>query len=114
MALIDCPECGNKVSNRAPHCPSCGVPITAVEPVNPRKPQILTVQETSKRLKVHEGAATVLSLIGIVFLLLWVVDYFEIWKPESGRLIMDNAHIIGGVLFCMGFVWGRVAALLQW
>ncbi|WP_462321298.1 zinc ribbon domain-containing protein [Halochromatium sp.] len=27
MALIDCPECGRQVSDRAPTCPQCGVPI---------------------------------------------------------------------------------------
>lgn len=27
MALIACPECGNQVSDQAPACPRCGVPI---------------------------------------------------------------------------------------
>lgn len=27
MALIRCPECNKKVSDQAPACPSCGVPI---------------------------------------------------------------------------------------
>lgn len=27
MALAPCPECGKKVSDRAPTCPGCGVPI---------------------------------------------------------------------------------------
>jgi ribosomal protein L40E len=27
MALIDCPECGAKISERAPTCPKCGFPI---------------------------------------------------------------------------------------
>lgn len=29
MSLIDCPECGSRVSNQAPTCPHCGVPIAA-------------------------------------------------------------------------------------
>lgn len=29
MALIDCPECGAKVSESAPACPKCGFPIAA-------------------------------------------------------------------------------------
>ncbi|MFP4062064.1 MAG: zinc ribbon domain-containing protein [Halochromatium sp.] len=29
MALIDCPECGGQVSDRAPTCPHCGVPIAS-------------------------------------------------------------------------------------
>lgn len=27
MALINCPECGREVSDKAPTCPGCGVPI---------------------------------------------------------------------------------------
>lgn len=29
MALISCPECGNEVSDRAPTCPRCGVPLAS-------------------------------------------------------------------------------------
>jgi uncharacterized membrane protein YvbJ len=27
MALINCPDCGREVSERAPSCPQCGSPI---------------------------------------------------------------------------------------
>lgn len=27
MALIDCPECGNKISDKAVSCPHCGYPL---------------------------------------------------------------------------------------
>ena len=26
MALIDCPECRKKISNKAEYCPNCGLP----------------------------------------------------------------------------------------
>lgn len=29
MALIDCPDCGHRVSQLAPTCPNCGAPIAA-------------------------------------------------------------------------------------
>lgn len=29
MALISCPECGSEVSDKAPACPRCGVPIAS-------------------------------------------------------------------------------------
>jgi len=32
MALIACPECGNDVSDKAPTCPRCGVPLTVESP----------------------------------------------------------------------------------
>ena len=30
MALINCPECGKEVSNKAKSCPNCGCPIEVV------------------------------------------------------------------------------------
>lgn len=29
MALIDCPECGASISDRAPACPKCGFPMSS-------------------------------------------------------------------------------------
>ena len=29
MAMIDCPECGKQVSDKAPACPACGVPVAS-------------------------------------------------------------------------------------
>ena len=30
MALLNCPECDNEVSDRAPNCPKCGLPVSEV------------------------------------------------------------------------------------
>ena len=30
MAMIDCPECGKQISDKAPACPNCGVPVSSV------------------------------------------------------------------------------------
>jgi hypothetical protein len=35
MALIDCPECGAKVSDKAPTCPHCGVVIAGTSDARP-------------------------------------------------------------------------------
>lgn len=35
MALISCPECGAKVSDKAHSCPSCGCPIAAPTVASP-------------------------------------------------------------------------------
>ncbi len=39
MALINCPECGTKVSDRAEKCPKYACPINNkfVDPVEPKK-----------------------------------------------------------------------------
>lgn len=33
MALIECLECGKKVSNQAQNCPNCGHSIANIDPV---------------------------------------------------------------------------------
>ena len=32
MALINCPECGKEISEKAKSCPNCGCPIDTSEP----------------------------------------------------------------------------------
>ncbi|MCG5535734.1 zinc ribbon domain-containing protein [Ectothiorhodospira mobilis] len=39
MALIECPECGRQVSDKAPTCPNCGVPIASQPPYATAQPQ---------------------------------------------------------------------------
>lgn len=48
MALINCPECGKQVSDRAPACPNCGCPISAAAPA--AAPQADRTQEIEKYL----------------------------------------------------------------
>ena len=31
MALINCPECGKEISDKAASCPNCGTPINETE-----------------------------------------------------------------------------------
>jgi hypothetical protein len=37
MALINCDECGNQVSDKAVSCPGCGAPIKQVQPVRVKR-----------------------------------------------------------------------------
>ena len=30
MALVNCPECGNEISDKAQSCPKCGYPIACI------------------------------------------------------------------------------------
>ncbi len=52
MALINCPECGIKLSSKAEACPQCGHPIRrrikVVERVERKGPRQVIVQQTNK------------------------------------------------------------------
>lgn len=43
MALVDCPDCGRKVSERAPTCPGCGAPLSAASGSVLPRPDAATV-----------------------------------------------------------------------
>lgn len=69
MALIDCAECGNKISDRAFACPKCGNPAPGVATpspngVPPRK--VLTVEQTSKPYKVIQLVGVLMICAGVV------------------------------------------------
>jgi hypothetical protein len=36
MALINCPDCGKSISDKAPTCPQCGRAMAAASPVTPK------------------------------------------------------------------------------
>jgi len=63
MALIDCPECGRDVSDRAPTCPHCGVPIArSLRPVEDQPadvtihpPEAATVEASSSSSGLEPG-----------------------------------------------------------
>ena len=49
MALINCPECGREVSDKAVNCPSCGYPLT--NPINevPQSEEVLCCPKCSSQ-----------------------------------------------------------------
>lgn len=58
MALIECPDCSQEVSNAAPYCPNCNRPI-AQEPVQ-------TVEQTGKGYKLQMILAILLFVVGLI------------------------------------------------
>lgn len=55
MALIDCPECSRQISNKAPACPHCGVPMPPAEkepiPANAVQPVVSSPDEAQAEVK---------------------------------------------------------------
>ena len=66
MALINCPECGKEVSDKAPTCPNCGVPIASKSNIQPGS--IQTIEETSKRFKLITIFSVLTMIFGLVLL----------------------------------------------
>ena len=66
MALIDCPECGTRVSDQAESCPDCAPPIAGRKSTQTNHEMVQTIEETSKVLKLQKLLA--LALVGFSFL----------------------------------------------
>jgi uncharacterized membrane protein YvbJ len=63
MSLIDCPECGKRVSASVPICPHCSHPIAPVRP--PRRHEVKQRSRVSDDFKI--GCAIVLVMIVLLF-----------------------------------------------
>jgi hypothetical protein len=66
MALIKCPECGNKVSTAASACPSCGHPIAGPLQALPSQPM---------QKKEPGCLAQLIVGVGLMILLIWFIGY---------------------------------------
>jgi zinc-ribbon domain len=54
MALIPCPDCGKKISDKAPSCPSCGY-----------AEQAQTIEQTAKTWKAVQALGVLMIAAGI-------------------------------------------------
>lgn len=89
MALINCPECNKEVSDLAKTCPNCGIGISDGK---------LTIQQTSKRLK--------LQMVFSFFLMipLPVILIFFIGTDKTFPIIS----------VILGIVWSIVTSIRMW
>lgn len=108
MALVICPECKGEVSDQAKACPKCGYPIsrgkTSLEGSNS---DVVTVEQTSKRLKLHELWSVIAILLGGIIV---VASSFVARREDSGWA----GVLIGIVVFLAGFVWYIVTRIRRW
>jgi hypothetical protein len=92
MPLIQCPDCGTSISDRAVACVKCGAPVE--NPASTPRPRVTTTQQTAKRYK---GA----QLIGGGLLCLGIV------------LGLANQPIFGSTVGALGlavYLFARIAA----
>lgn len=100
MALINCPECNQQVSDRAPSCPKCGCPIGATPVQAAGNGQYVTTQGTAKK---HKG----MQLVGSLIMALGVVMLIATWGAEDGPSAFGSLSVLTGFVV---YLWARVAA----
>ena len=66
MALIQCPDCGSQVSSSADTCIKCGYPIAGGGTTQAHGGKVQTIEQTSKRYKLHQLLSVLLIIVGVV------------------------------------------------
>ena len=97
MALIQCPECGDKVSDTATACPHCGAPIARRADFASTGTQVQTVEETSKRLKAQILFSAILFWGGI-FVFFAYADDFDA-NASYIRILSVVAFLFGFLIY---------------
>ena len=92
MALVACPECAREVSDKAQNCPGCGVSISDAKETAAAGARLHTVQETSKRLKLHQLLSIAALVIGAVWMFAGMGD--EASEPSGGAALLATAGLI--------------------
>jgi hypothetical protein len=62
MALIRCPECNKKISDKAEVCIDCGYPLVRGKPEIAHKKRVQTIEQTSKEFKLAMLLGGLLSI----------------------------------------------------
>lgn len=94
MALINCKECGKKVSDAANNCPYCGIVVAGISDQKAAGTPIVTTQETAKKFKLHIIFAYLLFFGGCI-------GTWNMSAAESAN--EDPLFIIFRIMFVIGF-----------
>lgn len=81
MALIQCPECGKDISDKAVSCPNCGYPLSSDELLKTGDPKFTDEKGTLKRHFVIIGPIVALIAIAVIVTLTVTPRYTGI--PEQ-------------------------------
>jgi hypothetical protein len=104
MALIACPECTKQVADSALSCPNCGFAIASARETRAAGAPLTTIQETSKKFKIH----TIISVLAIIIGVVWLVGVPN--AAEQG----GESSFIAPLLIFAGLVWFIVTKIRIW
>lgn len=102
MALINCPECGNQVSDRAKECPRCGYSIssqlrkmsgTQSEKGSIREKVLNDTAQLTYAKKNHLSRTLIIGIIGTVIIVILII-FSVVRKNDSERKenILSQTH----------------------
>lgn len=105
MALINCPQCGKQVSDKARKCPHCGLDMT-VSYAPSKEETVIQEGSPKKPRKVWPVVAIVVGCIAIVATALWLFVFHDTQKankapthemPRESKVFPYNTHFTGSI-----------------
>jgi hypothetical protein len=111
MALITCPECEKRISDRAGTCPSCGYPIAGGGTTQANAGKVQTIEKTSKVYKLQMILSLFLLMIGCL------ATSFTLFA--GGYAMGDIADappivMLGIVVMAIGLIWFIIVQFSSW
>ena len=85
MALINCPECGKEISDRAENCPHCGFPITKQDKKSFNKIKIWEIVFLLSFIICIVSLSFKIYFLGIIFGVFAVFSIFVVFFLNNQR-----------------------------
>ncbi|MBK8896849.1 MAG: zinc-ribbon domain-containing protein [Candidatus Competibacteraceae bacterium] len=103
--LIECPECKNSVSDKAPTCPKCGAPIALAKQKEVRAlgEAPTTTQATSKHLKKLLMIFVATLLLGLIIFIVQMNSATQAGTPMAALVIFIG--LVGTVITKIRMWW---------
>jgi hypothetical protein len=101
MALINCPECGKQISDKAEMCPHCGIEVQKVL-VEIREKQRIQRKKRKKRIIVSIASAFLVGTI-VVLAYLYSIDALNSIPAEYRKQTEDYFKICESAISCNNF-----------
>ena len=88
MALIKCPKCGQMISDKATHCPKCGIPVSLAQSSNQQEntagSYIYTEESSSKKWLYAVIGILVIALLGLAA---WLFIFNDDKQNQSEQIV---------------------------
>lgn len=111
MALIACPECRKKISDKATTCPSCGFPIGSADNLNVLNGLANFYSQAGKAFRVwlRHARDILIAIAGLlIFLFFFIMSVAAAIEPTLALLNAKSSievlpRVLLGLLFLIGF-----------
>ncbi len=102
MAIITCPECGHRVSDKATACPSCAYPMGvssgAVSDEPQPNPGVQTIERTGKQFKAMQA----FGCLGVIIAIALIIN----GRSSGNGSVFGEALPLAAIVLLVGGIVG--------